>query len=53
MEVSYTSKSGKYKGILVGQGKNLQCLLDEESKGKLALNNLKLIRKQALVAQLD
>lgn len=46
MERFYISDSGKYKGNIVGNGKFSQCLLDEISKGKLALENLKLIRKQ-------
>jgi hypothetical protein len=36
----------EYKGKFVGEGKFLQFILDEETKGKLALENLKRIRKQ-------
>jgi len=43
MEKPYTSKSRKYTGILVTYGKNLQCILDKESKRRLAIANLKLI----------
>lgn len=46
MEKFYISKSNKYQGVIVGNGKFSQCLLNEESKGKLAEENLKLIRKQ-------
>ena len=46
MEKFYRSKSGLYTGSIIGQGKAKQCLLDEKSKGLLAANNLKLVRKQ-------
>jgi hypothetical protein len=46
VEKFYRSESEKYTGTLVGQGKNLQVILDEKSKGKLASDNLKRIRKQ-------
>jgi len=46
MEKLYKSKSGRYNGVIVNSGKFAQCLLDEESKGKLAATNLRLIREQ-------
>lgn len=46
MERPYISKSGKYTGTITGQGKTKQLTLDEESKGKLAAYNLKLVRIQ-------
>ena len=46
MEKLYKSTSGKYTGVIVGTGKNSQCLLDEKSKGKLAVVNLRLVREQ-------
>ena len=46
MEKLYKSTSGKYTGVIVGTGKLSQCLLDEVSKGKLAVTNLKLVRQQ-------
>ena len=46
MEKLYKSTSGKYTGVIVGTGKLSQCLLDEVSKGRLAVANLKLVRQQ-------
>ena len=46
MEKFYRSKSGLYTGNIVGVGKAQQCVLDEKSKGLLARNNVKLLRKQ-------
>jgi len=46
MEKFYISKSKKYTGVILGEGKFLQCLLDNISKKKLAIENLKLIKKQ-------
>lgn len=46
VEKFYRSKSGKYTGTIVGQGKTKQCNLDEASQRKLAADNLKLIKEQ-------